>query len=146
MATPIFENKVKTWENNRLEIRKSISNDQYGEQNGYFTELEEMAFSSSFKKKEMEERITQLRSFALGMASIEPDLSAALTSFLTLSETLFGNPDFKSVAMKLKMQERKRLNVKNERKNAVENNLRKNYANRKKKSVEEDWKKNVGEN
>lgn len=103
MATPIFENKVKTWENNRLEIRKSISNDQYGEQNGYFTELEEMAFSSSFKKKEMEERITQLRSFALGMASIEPDLSAALTSFLTLSETLFGNPDFKSVAMKLKL-------------------------------------------
>lgn len=103
MTTPIFENKVKTWENNRLEIRKSISNDQYGEQNGYFTELEEMAFSSSFKKKEMEERITQLRSFALGMASIEPDLSAALTSFLTLSETLFGNPDFKSVAMKLKL-------------------------------------------
>ena len=103
MATPIFENKVKTWENNRLEIRKSISNDQYGEQNGYFTELEEMAFSSSFKKKEMEERIMQLRSFALGMASIEPDLSAALTSFLTLSETLFGNPDFKSVAMKLKL-------------------------------------------
>ena len=51
----------------------------------------------------MNERIVQLREFALGIAGIKPDLSAALNSFLTLSETLFGNPDFKSVAIKEKL-------------------------------------------
>ena len=103
MITPAFENKVKTWDDKRLEVRENISNPQYDEQNNYFTELEGMAFSSSFKKKEMDERIMQLRSFALGLASINPELSAALNSFLTLSETLFGNPDFKEVAKKNKL-------------------------------------------
>lgn len=148
MATPIFENKVKTWENNRLEIRKSISNDQYGEQNGYFTELEEMAFSSSFKKKEMEERIMQLRSFALGMASIEPDLSAALTSFLTLSETLFGNPDFKSVAMKLKLATDLIENAgkeKSEREKREKERRRKQFEEELRKQEEEERRKRLEE-
>lgn len=103
MVTPVFENKVKEWERKRLEVRKGISDPHYNEQESYFTELEQMAFSSPVKKKEMNERIVQLREFALGIAGIKPDLSAALNSFLTLSETLFGNPDFKSVAIKEKL-------------------------------------------
>lgn len=100
MATPVFENKVKEWEKIRKEVQRCISEPQFNEYKGYFTELEQMAFSSSFKKKEMEERVKLLRDFALGMQSINPELSDGLNRFLGHSETLYGNPEFKAVAIK----------------------------------------------
>ena len=156
MATPIFENKVKTWEDSRLEVHKSISNDQFSEQEVYFTELEEMAFSTPFKKKEMEERIAQLRPFALGMASINPGLSAALTSFLTLSETLFGNPEFKSVALKYnlatdlienagKEKAEREKREKERRRKQLEEEARKKEEEERRKRLEEEHRRKLEE-
>lgn len=51
MASLVFENKVKAWEKSRLEVRKYISDPQFAEQDGYFSEVEQMAFGGSFKKK-----------------------------------------------------------------------------------------------
>lgn len=101
MASPLFENKVKKWDAERLAVRKSIAN--YNEYDGYFTELEQMAFCASFKKKEMDERGSQLKTFALGMAGRDPELSSSLNNFVSLCETLYGNPDFKATAKKLKL-------------------------------------------
>ena len=56
MASLVFENKVKAWEKSRLEVRKYISDPQFAEQDGYFSEVEQMAFGGSFKKKELDER------------------------------------------------------------------------------------------
>lgn len=44
MASLVFENKVKAWEKSRLEVRKYISDPQFAEQDGYFSEVEQMAF------------------------------------------------------------------------------------------------------
>ena len=48
MASLVFENKVKAWEKSRLEVRKYISDPQFAEQDGYFSEVEQMAFGGSF--------------------------------------------------------------------------------------------------
>ena len=100
MASIVFENKVKAWDNSRLEVRKRISNSRFSEQDGYFSEVEQMAFSRQFKKKELDERIMQLKPFALGIAGIEPNLSGALSTFLSLCETLYGEKEFEAVARK----------------------------------------------
>ena len=101
MASPLFENKVKKWDAERLAVRKRIAN--YNEHDGYFTELEQMAFCNPLKKKEMNERVSQLKSFALGMAGIDPELSSSLNSFLSLCDTLYGNQEFKTTAKNLKL-------------------------------------------
>lgn len=99
MATPVFENKVRRWEQSRIEAAMMIS--RYPEQQEYFAELERMAFSSLFKKKEMDERILSLKSFALSISGKEPELSAQLNTFLPLCETLFGDAEFKATAKRL---------------------------------------------
>lgn len=101
MASLVLESKVKAWEQSRLEVRKYISNSQFGEQEGYFSEVEQMAFGRSFKKKELDERILQLKPFALGIAGIDSKLSGALSTFLSLCETLYGEKEFEAVARKL---------------------------------------------
>ena len=103
MASLVFENKVKAWEKSRLEVRKYISDPQFAEQDGYFSEVEQMAFGGSFKKKELDERIMQLKPFARGIANKDPKLSGALNLFLSLCETLYGNGDFEAVARRLKL-------------------------------------------
>lgn len=100
MAMDTLETKVQEWDERRKEVRKGISAPQYSEMEGYFSELELMAFSSSFKKNEMEERLIQLRTFANRLANIDPNLSGSLNKFLSYSETLYGNPNFKQIAIK----------------------------------------------
>ena len=99
MAIDTLETKVQEWDERRKEVRKGISAPQYSEMEGYFSELELMAFSSSFKKKEMEEKLILLRTFANRLANIDPDLSGSLGKFLSYCETLYGNPNFKQIAI-----------------------------------------------
>ena len=99
MAIDTLETKVQEWDERRKEVRKGISAPQYSEMEGYFSELELMAFSSSFKKKEMEEKLILLRTFANRLANIDPDLSGSLGKFLSYCETLYGNPSFKQIAI-----------------------------------------------
>ena len=99
MAIDTLEAKVQEWDERRKEVREGISAPQYSEMEGYFSELELMAFSDSFKKKEMEEKLILLRTFAIRLANIDPDLSGSLSKFLSYCETLYGNPNFKQIAI-----------------------------------------------
>lgn len=100
MSIDTLETKVQEWNERRKEVREGISAPQYSEMENYFSELEQMAFSCSFKKKEMEEKLILLRTFANRLANIDPDLSGSLSKFLSYCETLYGNPNFKQVAIK----------------------------------------------
>lgn len=94
-----FENDVKEWEVKRLEVRKSIS--KYEKPKNYFNQLEEMAFSTSFNKEEMNLYINQLQRFTSAMSGKEPELCADLNLFLEYCNILYKEREkIKLVAIK----------------------------------------------
>ncbi len=101
MSTLILEADIREWEKTRLAVRKRIAN--YSEHAEYFSSIEQLAFATPYKKKEVDEVAGLLLSFANAISTKDSSLAADLNKFVSLSKRLYSNPEFQKTAKRLKI-------------------------------------------